>query len=92
MTVFEDRIREEALFIVRNKATVRACAAVFGVGKSTVHTDVTKKLRKIDEGLYFEVREVLGVNLSERHLRGGDSTKKLYREKKNPRLTNTDTK
>lgn len=82
LTVFEDRVISEARYIVENNATVRACAAAFGVGKSTVHTDVTKKLKKIDEVLYVEVKKVLGVNLSERHLRGGISTKKLYEKKK----------
>lgn len=82
LTVFEDRVISEARYIVENNATVRSCAAAFGVGKSTVHTDVTKKLKKIDEVLYVEVKKVLGVNLSERHLRGGISTKKLYEKKK----------
>lgn len=82
LEVNEERVKSEALYIIENNATVRACAAVFGVGKSTVHTDVTKKLKGIDEGLYIEVKKVLGVNLSERHLRGGYSTKKLYEKKK----------
>lgn len=85
------RAIREANFIIENKATLRACAAAFGVGKSTVHTDVTKKLKRIDGALYIEVKKVLDVNLEQRHLRGGDSTKRLYREKKNPRLTNTGT-
>lgn len=81
--ICEERVRREAAFIIENKATVRACAARFNLGKSTVHTDVTKKLRHIDGALYDEVRKVLGVNLSQRHLRGGYSTKMLYEKKKN---------
>ena len=46
------RIIREAEYIVENNATLRACAAVFGVGKSTVHTDVTKKLKNIDGALF----------------------------------------
>lgn len=76
------RIIREAEYIVENNATLRACAAVFGVGKSTVHTDVTKKLKNIDGALFEEVKQVLDLNLKERHLRGGDSTKRLYEEKK----------
>ena len=83
------RVIGEANFIIEHKATLRACAAVFGVGKSTVHTDVTKKLKRMDGALYLEVKKVLDVNFEQRHLRGGDSTKRLYKEKKNPRLTNT---
>ncbi len=85
----EPRVIEEANFIIENKSTLRVCAAAFGVGKSTVHTDVTKKLKRMDGALYLEVKKVLDVNLEQRHLRGGDSTKRLYKEKKNPRSTNT---
>ena len=44
------RIRSVELgeYIVKNKSTVRAAAKVFGVSKSTVHTDVTQKLEEID--------------------------------------------
>ena len=76
------RAIDEAEYIISRNATVRECAAVFGVGKSTVHTDVTKKLKYLDKELFEGVSEVLKVNLSERHLRGGISTKKLYEEKK----------
>lgn len=77
-----DRVIEEGRFIAENSATVRACAAEFGIGKSTVHYDVTKKLRRIDEALYMRVKEVLDINLSERHVRGGLSTKRMYEKKK----------
>ena len=47
------RIRSVELgeYIVKNKSTVRAAAKVFGISKSTVHTDVTQKLEEIDPGL-----------------------------------------
>lgn len=80
--IFDERAVKEGEYIVENGATVRECAKVFGVGKSTVHSDVTKKLRSIDAGLADEVKRVLDVNLSQRHLRGGDSTKKMYEQKK----------
>lgn len=89
LNINEQRVRSEALYIIEHNATVRACAAVFGVGKSTVHTDVTKKLERIDKNLFDSVKKVLGINLSERHLRGGRSTKLLYEQKKNPRLNDT---
>lgn len=80
--IFDERAVKEGEYIVESGATVRECAKVFGVGKSTVHSDVTKKLRSIDAGLADEVKRVLDVNLSQRHLRGGDSTKKMYEQKK----------
>lgn len=89
LNLSEQRIINEALYIVENNATVRSCAAAFGVGKSTVHTDVTVKLKRMDPGLYMQVGKVLSVNLSERHLRGGNSTRLLYKKKKNPCSTDT---
>lgn len=74
----EDRICEEASYIVDHKATVRDAAKALCVGKSTVHKDVTERLRSINPGLYRMVREVLNVNKAERHLRGGKATHDKY--------------
>lgn len=87
--IFDERAVKEGEYIVESGATVRECAKVFGIGKSTVHADVTKKLRAIDEDLAAEVKKVLDVNLSQRHLRGGDSTRRMYEQRKNPHITNT---
>ena len=57
---------------------MRACSAHFEISKSTVHKDVSERLRFIDEDLYEQVREVLSLNLSERHIRGGEATKAKY--------------
>ena len=75
----EDRIVNEALYIIRNNATVRSTAKEFGVGKSTVHKDVTKTLKGIDVNLYNAVKGVLNTNLKERHIRGGIATQKRYK-------------
>ena len=74
----EIRTLDEARFIVETGATVREVAKVFKVGKSTVHKDVTKRLKGLDDNLYLLVRDVLDFNLSERHIRGGIATKKKY--------------
>lgn len=79
----KQRILEEARYIVETKATVRLTAKVFLSSKSTVHKDVTERLREIDEKLYEEVRKVLELNLSERHIRGGLATKQKYLKEKN---------
>ena len=74
-----------AQYILDTGCTVRACAAHFGVSKSTVHKDVTERLREVDLAAWQEVRQVLDKNLAERHLRGGDATRRMYalrREKK----------
>ncbi len=74
----EDRICEEAAYIVDHKSTVRDAAKALCIGKSTVHKDVTERLRSINPGLYRMVREVLNVNKAERHLRGGKATHDKY--------------
>lgn len=65
-------------YIVRTGATVRETAAVFKVSKSTVHKDVTQKLQEIDFGLFEKVAAVLSVNKAQRHIRGGEATRKKY--------------
>ena len=72
------RIVKEAEYIIENNATVRETAAFVGIGKSTVHKDVTEKLERIDADLFKKVRGVLDKNLKERHIRGGLATKKHY--------------
>lgn len=75
----EARAVELGEYIVENKATVRMTADVFSVSKSTVHIDVTKRLKNIDTSLYLKVREVLETNKAQRHIRGGLATKEKYK-------------
>lgn len=65
-------------YIVQNGATVRAAAAAFGYSKSTVHKDVTRRLRRISPSLFAQVGAVLARNKAERHLRGGAATREKY--------------
>ncbi len=74
----EERARKCAEFIVETGCTVRACSAHFHISKSTVHKDVSERLQNIDKVLYEEVRSVLDVNLEQRHIRGGDATRRKY--------------
>lgn len=67
-----------ATYLIENKATVRAVAAKFGVSKSTVHKDITQTLGRINKPLYAEVRKILEQNKQERHIRGGEATKRKY--------------
>ncbi|MBQ9903078.1 MAG: sporulation transcriptional regulator SpoIIID [Clostridia bacterium] len=66
-------------YIVQHRATVRAAAAATGISKSTVHKEVTQRLRETDHGLYLKVRDILELNKSERHIRGGNATREKYR-------------
>ncbi len=75
-----EEFRCEALgrYIVSYHATVRDAAVKFNISKSTVHKDVTVVLKRINRGLYDEVSRVLQKNKMERHLRGGEATRKKY--------------
>lgn len=66
-------------YIAETGATVRAAAKVFGISKSTVHKDVTEKLRRRDPELFARVRAVFEKNKDERHIRGGMATRKKYK-------------
>ena len=78
----KDYMEERAIafshYIIENKSTVRDTAKNFSISKSTVHKDVTERLRHINPDLYEEVREVLNQNKAERHIRGGLATKMKY--------------
>ena len=74
----KDRAELLAEFVIENGATVRYTASRFGISKSTVHKDLTYKLKMINPSLYSEVEKVLSLNKSERHIRGGEATRKKY--------------
>lgn len=74
----EERAKKCAEYIVETGCTVRACSAHFCISKSTVHKDVSERLKYIDNELFERVRKVLEVNLSERHIRGGIATREKY--------------
>ncbi len=75
----EQRASSLAVYIIETHATVRAAAKKFGVSKSTVHNDLTKRLKEFNRPLYQQVKEILEVNKAERHLRGGMATRKKYK-------------
>lgn len=82
--VVEERAAMLGEYIIESKATVRKTAKKFGVSKSTVHKDVSQRLKVINPAMYRAVREVLEINKSERHIRGGIATRNKYlREKEN---------
>ncbi len=77
-TFTKERCEVFGEYVVENKVTVRAAASHFGISKSTVHKDLTWRLKKINPALFSEVKAVLDKNKSERHLRGGEATRKKY--------------
>lgn len=73
--------REEqfAIYIIDNNSTIRKCAKIFNISKSTVHNDISKKLKVTNKFLYYQVYKILDKNLKERHIRGGVATKIKYK-------------
>ena len=74
----DERAKEFARYIIDSGATVRKTAEQFKISKSTVHKDVSYRLKNIDYDLYMKVKAVLDNNLKERHIRGGIATKNKY--------------
>lgn len=75
----EDRAQRLALYIIENRATVRAAAQKFGISKSTVHKDLTDRLPQFNRTLYLQAKGVLEENKAQRHIRGGIATRKKYK-------------
>ncbi len=67
-------------YIAAHNATVRSAAAAFGISKSTVHKDVSTRLRRQSPALWAQVQAILAKNKAERHLRGGAATKAKYQK------------
>lgn len=74
----EERAIALAQYVLEHNATVRRAAKKFGVSKSTVHKDITERLKKQNAILYAQVQQVLSVNKAQRHLRGGMATRHKY--------------
>lgn len=58
--------------------TIRETAKKFGYSKSTIHNDVSYRLKRVDPALYQETKKVLDENFADKHNRGGESTKRKY--------------
>lgn len=78
----EERCVTLGQYILENKATVRQTAKVFNISKSTVHKDVSERLKALNPTLYKKVKAVLDKNKAERHIRGGLATKEKYKSQK----------
>ena len=74
----KQRACELAVYMIENNATVRSTAKHFGISKSTVHKDLSQRLPRYNPLLYQQVRCILDINKSQRHIRGGLATKNKY--------------
>ena len=73
---------EEAIYMLDNQVTIREVAKKFKVSKSTVHNDLTTRLKEIDVTLFNTIKEILNYNISVRHIRGGEATRRKYLKEK----------
>ena len=76
-----ERCEVLAEYVIENGATVRSAAQYFGISKSTVHKDISQKLKYLNPRLYNTAKQILELNKSERHLRGGEATRQKYLKK-----------
>ena len=73
-----ERIKKEANYILETGHTIREIAKKFSVSKSTVHKDLSERLRKVDKNSFVKVRKILEYHMNIKHIRGGESTRKKY--------------
>ena len=74
-----ERACQLAVYMIENRATVRAAAKKFGISKSTVHKDLSQRLPQYNQPLYEQVKVILDTNKAQRHIRGGLATRKKYK-------------
>ena len=84
MRIFNDenKILEQADYILNHKTTIRATSKAFNIPKSTVHHNLSKKLKYINFNLYLAVKNLLEENFKIKHIHGGESTKNKYEKLK----------
>lgn len=76
--IIKRRVLYQAKVMLDDRLTVRDVAKIIGLSKSTIHKDLTEKLKLIDIDLYEEVIDLLEYNKKIRHIRGGQKTKEKY--------------
>jgi putative DeoR family transcriptional regulator (stage III sporulation protein D) len=81
--IINRRACDLAVYIIENNATVRTAAQHFSISKSTVHKDISQRLKYCNINLYKQVRTILDNNKAQRHIRGGNATKIKYQKLKN---------
>ena len=78
-----NRVTAIADYMIERRCTVRDAAKKFGVSKSTVHKDISERLKILSPTKAQYAKELLETNKSERHIRGGKATKEKYLKFKN---------
>ena len=73
------RVLNEANHIIKTQDTIRKTAGLFNVSKSTVHTDLSERLKEIDKKLGAVIDDIFKNHDKEKHIRGGEVTRQKYK-------------
>lgn len=76
------RVNMVADHIINTKDTIRKTAKIFKVSKSTIHKDIKDRLLLIDEFKYKKIKKIMTEHIETRHIKGGESTRQLFLQKK----------
>ncbi len=77
------RAEKEARYMLEKGCTIRACSLAFGLSKSTIHNDLSKRLKKCNYTLFLRLKPLLLYNFENKHIHGGNATKNKYKKQKN---------
>ena len=76
-----NRVVSEANYMLQTKDTIRNIASKYNVSKSTVHKDLSERLKKIDTNLSKSIEDIMQEHIESRHIRGGETTKLKYKKR-----------
>lgn len=76
----KNRVLKEANHILNTKDTIRETADIFNISKSTVHNDLSTRLKDIDKNLSKSIEEIFESHDRTKHIRGGEVTKAKYKK------------
>ena len=77
-----ERTLIESEYMLSTNKTIREIAKEFKVSKSTVHKDLSSRLKNINKEKYKLISSIINEHLNTRHLKGGEATKKKYKYSK----------
>ena len=80
------RVNIIANHIIKTKDTIRKTAKIYNISKSTVHKDIKDRLIDIDKIKYLKIKKIMDEHIRTRHIKGGESTRRLFLQKKHVTL------
>ena len=80
--LIKDRVLKETNYIIKNKVTIREVAKKYNVSKSTVHKDLSIRLKTINNSLYNKINKIFKEHIKTRHIKGGEVTRLKYKMRK----------